>query len=429
MGGVLFANQGSSWLAQQGALALHEAGLLEAYLTTFVHRPEGWPARLLRALPGPGPRRAERLLERRRIDGVPARYLRTYPAWELARLIAPRLGLGPVVEDLIWERGTRSFSRRVAHAARGGAAAVYAGEHAALEAFQAARRAGLRTIYYQASPHHRTMSAVLEREFAAFPELRGPYDEHIRALAARRAARRDAELDLADLVIAASRFSRRSLTEAGIPAGRIAVVPLGAPPPQPREPAPGGPAIFLSAGNQAVHKGTHYLLQAWRALRPGPGAELWLVGRMHLPERLLRDLPGRVVVRPSVSYAELSAIYRRAAALAFPSLCDGFGSVITEAMAHGLPVITTPHTAGPDIITPGHDGLLVPAGDAAALAGAMEWCLSRPDELAELGRRAAARAARMQWEQYRRSFAAAVGAALGAGWADEGGDRCGASAW
>lgn len=420
---VLFSDPGSSQRAQQSALALYEAGMLAGYVTTLAYRPERWSGRLLRSalrLAAPDP---ERLLARRRIGAVPDHYLRTYPLWELARLAAQRLGAGPIIEDALWERGSHAFARQAARAV-GGARAVVASEYAALEAFEAARGAGLRTIYYQASPHHRAMSAVLDREHAAFPEARSAYDDHVRPLAGRRNAHRDAELGLADLVIVSSSYARQSLLAAGVPPERIAVCLLGAPPVSgPDRVAPGGPAIFLSAGNQAVHKGTHYLLQAWEALRPGPAAELWLVGRMHLPERLLRGLPDNVRVRPTVSYQELSRIYARASALVFPSLCDGFGAVIVEAMAHGLPVITTPHTAGPDIITPGEEGLIVPAGDAGALAAAMQRCLDHADELEEMGRRAARRAAGMQWETYRRAFAAAVGRAI------DGGGPCGASAW
>lgn len=124
----------------------------------------------------------------------------------------------------------------------------------------------------------------------------------------------------------------------------------------------------LTAGTRSLRKGVHYLLKAWRRLAPAGDVELWLVGKMSLAPRLLEKLPGRVVVRPSVPHQELFEIYRRASVLVFPSLCEGFGMVITEAMANGLPVITTSSTAGPDLIESGKNGFIVPIRDSEKLA-------------------------------------------------------------
>jgi glycosyltransferase involved in cell wall biosynthesis len=168
----------------------------------------------------------------------------------------------------------------------------------------------------------------------------------------------------------------------------------------------------LSAGQQSVRKGTHYLLEAWRKLRPGKEAELWLVGRMTLPHALMRDVPGKVVVRPSLPHRQLFEIYRKASVLVFPSLCEGFGMVITEAMSQGLPVITTPNTAGPDLIRDGHNGFIVPVRDADALAEKMAWCLDNPHMLADMGRAAAQTASAWQWSDYRAALAGTVGSFL-----------------
>ena len=94
--------------------------------------------------------------------------------------------------------------------------------------------------------------------------------------------------------------------------------------------------------------------------------------------------------------------------LAFPSLCEGFGLVITEAMAHGLPVITTPNTVGRDLIEHGRNGFLVPIRDPDALAQTMAWCLDHRGELERVGREAARAAAAWQWDDYRRALAGAL---------------------
>ncbi len=70
--------------------------------------------------------------------------------------------------------------------------------------------------------------------------------------------------------------------------------------------------------------------------------------------------------------------------LVLPSLHEGFGLVLTEAMSQGLVVITTPHTAGPDLITDGVDGLLVPIRSSAAIEEALAHLLRDRDHLATM---------------------------------------------
>ena len=73
-------------------------------------------------------------------------------------------------------------------------------------------------------------------------------------------------------------------------------------------------------------------------------------------------------------------------------------------MAHGLPVITTPHTAGRDLIEHGRNGFLVPVRDAGALARVMDWCAAHRAEVADIGREAARTAGSWQWEDYRQAL-------------------------
>jgi glycosyltransferase involved in cell wall biosynthesis len=88
--------------------------------------------------------------------------------------------------------------------------------------------------------------------------------------------------------------------------------------------------------------------------------------------------------------------------LVLPSLHEGFGLVMTEAMSRGLVVITTSHTAGPDLISDGTDGFIIPIRSSEAIEEKLSL-LSREKER----RRAMQEAARhkaltIQWEDYRR---------------------------
>lgn len=379
-------------------------------VTTFAYRPGRVFRRVIPRLPGG--EWVDRQLQRRRLAEVGGAEVITHPLPEMVRMGVAAARLGPIALDLAWELTERWFDRLVARRHLRDVDAVYGYEHAALLTFEGQRARGGVRLYEMPICHHRTLEELLEPEYARFPQVRTSYDTHLRRMAPRRNRRKDAELRLANLVVTNSTFSRESILRAGVPEDRVVTVPLAAPPVvAARERRDGGPLVFLSAGSQSVRKGVHYLLEAWRRLAPGRGAELWLVGTMQLPARLRAGLPSTVRVRPPLPRAELFDLYRRVDVLVFPSLCEGFGLVITEAMAHGLPVITTPNTAGRDLIEHGRNGLLVPIRDPDALAEAMAWCLGHPAELADVGREAARTAAAWQWHDYRRALAEAfVGA-------------------
>lgn len=129
---------------------------------------------------------------------------------------------------------------------------------------------------------------------------------------------------------------------------------------------------LLFVGQLQIGKGIHTLLEAWRSLRlDTTKAELLLVGNLQKDVRLLlerRPLPAGVRIIPGVSRVELKKLYDSAHAFVLPSIQDGFGMVLGEAMASGLPVIASMNTGAPDIFRSKNDGILVPAGDIKALA-------------------------------------------------------------
>jgi len=397
---VVLSHPGCGPFVQQAARTLHEAGLLAEYVTTFHYDDRDALSRFLKLVLRARYEDPAKQLARRRITEIPRTLVHGHPLPELLRMLST--AGGSIAADLAWEQTEKWFDRIVARRHLEGTSAIYGYEHACLETFKLQRARGGVCIYEMPIAHHKTTSAILLEEFKTYPEAVTKSDLHLRKVAWRRNARKDQELGLADLVIVNSSFTKQSLVDAGIPEGRIKVIPLGAPHVNKEiRSQPKSPFIFLSAGTQSVRKGVHYLLQAWRKLRPQGDVELWLIGQMALPERLLADLPGKVVIRASVPRAELMEIYGRASVLVFPSLCEGFGMVITEAMANGLPVITTNNTAGPAFIHHGRNGFLIPIRDPDCLAEAMQWCLDHPLDLFEIGARASESAAKWQWRDYR----------------------------
>ena len=86
----------------------------------------------------------------------------------------------------------------------------------------------------------------------------------------------------------------------------------------------------------------------------------------------------------------------------FPSLFEGFGLVILEAMSQGLPVITTPHTAGLDVIADGEDGFIVPIRSADAITEKLELLAHDRRLLLAMSQAAQRKAAQYSWESYQR---------------------------
>jgi glycosyltransferase involved in cell wall biosynthesis len=104
---------------------------------------------------------------------------------------------------------------------------------------------------------------------------------------------------------------------------------------------------------------------------------------------------------PSLPHDELLAEMSRQDVLVLPSLHEGFGLVMSEAMSQGLVVLTTPHTAGPDLIADGVDGFLIPIRSADAIEEKLALLAHDRERLAAMQEAARRKAASMTWENYR----------------------------
>jgi len=114
----------------------------------------------------------------------------------------------------------------------------------------------------------------------------------------------------------------------------------------------------------------------------------------------------------SVPQSQLFAKFETGDVVVFPTLSDGFGMVVTEAFAHGLPVITTDQAGAADLVRHGENGLIIPAGDAAALKSALQWCLDNRRALYEMRFTALETAKQWQWVDYRRRLIEELGVGL-----------------
>jgi len=382
--------------AQHVVRAFLESGVDTRFFTTLTPDGRDAAAWLLRRL---------KLGGTRRLTGIPGTATATLPWWELLRLGIGRLGRNDILNDRVFHWGRDRFDQWVAGHMRPPYSLVYGYETGCLNTFRAARNAGLRTVYDLPSPEHDYVENLLEQENEKFPELRTPARRRFRALQAERTAWRHEEFRLADLVIANSAYTGSTWANAGLDGRKIVSVPYGAPAPDPSGVDGGssglGPLRLVWAGTFSVRKGAHYLLDAWRQWKPGPRAQLDVYGTVGLPASIpVRETEGIHFHGPVPHDTVLDAL-KSADALVFPTLCDGFGMVVNEALSRGLPVVTTGRAGAAELIRAGENGLLIEHGSAAALGEALEWCAAHRAELRAMRPAALATAAAWQWKDYR----------------------------
>jgi len=175
------------------------------------------------------------------------------------------------------------------------------------------------------------------------------------------------EWRLASLIVVNSQFSKKALTQAGVPDSKIAIVPLAyesaiSPPSGPSNQRP---FTVLWLGQVGLRKGIQYLLQAAELLKDHD-IQFLVAGSLRVSREKLASAPANVKFLSYVDRSAVSECYAKSHVFALPTIADGFAITQLEAMAHGLPVIATPNCG--DVVTDGADGFLVQPGDAAGLA-------------------------------------------------------------
>ena len=427
---LLVAHPLGNMNVREAARALAEGGLLGEFWTCL-----NWsldenqtPAKWL-------PARVRAQLARRSFPAELRGKVRTAATWrEVCRHLVNRrngsaLGAwlsrhesGPCSVDAVFRAFDRAVARRVSGNAAASAElrAVYAYEDGAAATFRAAGARGWRRLYDLPIGYWRAGQAIFAeeaaREPAWAPTLTGTRDS------AEKLARKDAELAGADAVFVASTFTRETLRQAPALRAPVHVIPYGAPAPvaeelvlrRDAERKNDAPLRVLFAGSLGQRKGLSYLLEAITLLGPR-GATLTLIGQKTAPDctPLERAVQTHRWV-PSLPHAAMLAEMSRHDVLVFPSLFEGFGLVILEAMSRGLPVIATAHTGAPDVFsTDGAEGFLVPVRSAAAIAEKLELLKNDRARLQAMRRAALARAGALRWEDHRRQLRERVAETLG----------------
>jgi glycosyltransferase involved in cell wall biosynthesis len=167
---------------------------------------------------------------------------------------------------------------------------------------------------------------------------------------------------------------------------------------------------LLFVGQWLEGKGIRYLAAAVAAVvAERPGLILDCVGTRASVEKVREAFPAavrdRVTVKADADRAEIKNAFRDADLFVFPSLSEGSSLALLEAMATGLPIVTTPVGAAPDLLADGVSALFIPVADAAALAGAVRRLLGDSALRVRLGMAARAIAEEYAWPRLSEDFA------------------------
>jgi glycosyltransferase involved in cell wall biosynthesis len=265
----------------------------------------------------------------------------------------------------------------------------------------------------------RTLLTVHDLSFLRYPDAFVPaLRRYLERVVPRSIAR-------ADLVLVDSAYTRFDIVSLlGVSPEKIQVLYSGVNPRFRPEPEPGErerlhtrydvgeQPYVLSVGTIQPRKNYVRLIRAFAQLANRPTIQLLIAGgRGWLYQDIFAEAEkhgDRVRILGFVDDADLPALYRHAALFAFPSLFEGFGLPVLEAMACGVPVVCSNASALPEVASDA--ALLADPLDTDGLTEAMAWALGNADLRQEMVTRGLAQAAQFTWEKAARQLLAAFDA-------------------
>ena len=192
-----------------------------------------------------------------------------------------------------------------------------------------------------------------------------------------------------DYLLVQSEFVKETYADEGFPRERIFVAPVDVDMSRfhPAQIAYEGPFTVLYVAQTTILKGLQYLLEAWGELSI-PGARLIIAGGYSdMPAHLVRRYDEMIHEDQSIEYIPFAKkpeeLYRQASVVVLPSLTEGFGRATLEAMACGVPVITTENAKG--IVEDGVSGFVIPIRDANALKERIEYFSKNREACVRMG--------------------------------------------
>jgi glycosyltransferase involved in cell wall biosynthesis len=331
------------------------------------------------------------------------------PTLELLYIIAHRLKFSKKIIATLWRWRTGWFDRALARILENERpAAVICYNDCAIHSLRKAKSLGIFCVLDQMIGHVQSAVRFFQEESKLHPDFAPSTNQRVVDWVLDRA--RD-EVRLADLVLAGSNYVKGSLVEVGVAPERIRILPYGVDTRQftPVRQRSGEKFRLLFVGLISQRKGIKYLLEAMKELA-SPDMELVMVGRIDGVEQGLAPYRSYFTHIPNLPHQDMHRVFESADAFVFPSLHEGSALATYEALASGLPVITTENAGS--VVRDGVEGFVVPIRDVAALKERILTLYQDAELRREMGVRARERAEQFTWEAYRARLGELLGQVL-----------------
>jgi starch synthase len=340
------------------------------------------------------PKKVKRKISNRIIEGVPAKFIKNYWLMELKALY--KLSKGSNEEQVLAERNS-NFQQAISDNDIMYCDVVIGFDTSSKELISRCKKYNKQFILDVSIAHSGYKDKVYNAILKQYPHwafaLNIKPDWQIKD--------EDEEINKADKVVVASSFTKSTLVWAGHDVSKIIINPYGVSSTEfkPIESKAIDKLKFVFVGLVDARKGIPLLLKVWKQLTVS-NAELYLIGPISKETIAIsqKEVPN-VYIKGKIPFSELKKTLNEYDVMVFPSFFEGFGLVILEAMAAGLPVITTDATAGPDIID-NTEGWVIESGNEKQLSDAIKFCCENPDIVKEKSQTSRNKALQFTWDAY-----------------------------
>ncbi len=279
---------------------------------------------------------------------------------------------------------TQFFSSLAARFMRGDADVIYAWATFGLEAMKAGQSRGAITLLDRACPHILFQENLLaeEADMLGVPFNKSAPDFLERCIE---------EYAIADTIVVPSNYTKRSFINLGFPESSLRLISLG-PNFEPKQsfmanlPSQTDTFVVGVVAGSLLRKGLRYLIEAWIELKL-PNSKLRLkcsVGELKSAPQLWQAIEATPNIEIVGYMKNLEDFYRSCDLFCLPSVDDGFGMVVFEAIACGCPVLVTENVGASDMVVSGKTGYIVEARNANALADKIQLLFNNRDKLNEM---------------------------------------------
>lgn len=387
--------------SQRLAVALKKGNLLFKYATSFYWDESKFPCNLINILPGKYKEKVRDLTFKRHSLALNGKDVITFMKfYEILLILGGRLHVNKKYLDkmMLWKNGP--FSQQIGkYCKENQVHCLVSYDTSSYEAFKWLKDSNVLKIIDLSHPAWNYCENIIQEEEKLQPDFAATIDHNVRDK--QQLSRVVEEIKMADYIIVASTNSKKSLLYNGYDKNKIFIVPYGVESDKfkPNFNKFNSKIKFLFVGSIGQRKGIKYLLEAFKQLNRND-IELHLVGKMVGDAGIYEPYQKYFTYHGRVTNGELPKYFADSDVFIFPSLIEGFGLVILEAMAAGLPVICSENTGGYDIIDEGNDGFVVPIRNVEKIKQSIEKFANDKTLIRKMGINARNKAVHYSWERY-----------------------------